>query len=139
MNQQGGTDKTELTPEEVEAKKKLAGLFPEIGLLDNGVDFELLGIETKNDEKYYVIEYRSGETTTKSYYHVDSYTKKYTETLTVTEEGPQATSATFSEFEAHNKILFPHKTVQMIESAGMTATVKEININVKIDDEKFKL
>ena len=139
MNQQGGTDKTELTAEEVEAKKKISGLFPEIGLLDNGVDYELLGIDTKNDEKYYVIEYRSGETTTKSFYHVDDFTKKYTESLTVTEEGPQASSATFSEFEAHNKILFPHKTVQMVESAGMTATVKEININVKIDDDKFKL
>lgn len=139
MNQEGGTDKTELTPEEVEEKRKIAGLFPEIGLLDNGVDYELLGIDTRNDQKYYVIEYRSGEATTKSFYNVDDYTKKYTETLTVTEEGPQGTSATFSEFEAHKKILFPHKTVQMVESAGMTATVKEININVKIDDEKFKL
>ncbi|MEX2484442.1 MAG: pitrilysin family protein [Brumimicrobium sp.] len=139
MNQTGGVDSSKMSDEEIEDKKKMSGLFPELGLLDHGVDYELLGIEERNDSKFYVIEYRSGETTTKAFYHSESMLKKHTETITITEEGTENSAATFSEFEEYGKILFPKRTDQIVGSAGMKAEIKEINVNTKIDDDKFKL
>ncbi|MDX1652384.1 MAG: pitrilysin family protein [Brumimicrobium sp.] len=139
MNQSGGMDEKKMTQEEIETEKKMSQLLPEMALLENEVDFELLGIDELKGEKFYVIEYRTGNTTTKAYNSEDSFMKKHSETLTITEEGPQSVSAAFSDFKEHNGILFPHQTIQVVDAATMTATVKEINLNAKIDESKFKL
>lgn len=139
MNQTGGYETKELSEEEVAARKSTSGLFPELGMQNDGVEYTLLGVDMLNDKKHYVIEYVSGNTTTKAYYDAESFLKMQTESLTVTEEEPQSSTIKYSDFQEVKGILFPHKSVQMIGSAGFEATVKEININAKVDENLFKM
>ena len=139
MNQTGGVDVVEFTPEEVAAKEKTSGLFPELALQCEGVPFELLGIDEIDENKYYVLEYVTGKTTTKAYYNVETFMKEHSESITVTEDEPQISNATYSDFQEHKKVLFPHKTEQVFDGAVFEASVEEIKINSKIEDKKFKL
>ncbi|WP_158276083.1 M16 family metallopeptidase [Brumimicrobium oceani] len=139
MNQQGGFDTVELTKEEVTNKNKTASIFPEYSLLDNEEDFELLGIEVKDGVEMYVIRYTIGKTTTTTHYNKETSLKAYSETLEVTEEGPQSIVSVYSQFTDYKGFLFPKKTSQMVESVGMTATIKDVEINGKIDAKKFEV
>lgn len=138
MKQGGGYDTEEFSEDEITDRKKTGGLFPELAMVCNGIEFDLLGITEVNDERFYVIEYTSGKTNTKAFYNVDDFMKKHTQTLTETAEGAEEGNATFSSFEAHNGILFPKKTVQMMGSAGFESNVEEVKMNGKIDDSKFE-
>lgn len=137
MKQGGGYETQEFSEEEIEDRQKTGGLFPELGMVCNGIEFELLGITEVNDVRFYVIEYTSGKTNTKAFYRVDDFMKKYTHTLTQTPEGSEQGNATFSSFETYNGILFPKKTVQMMGSAGFESNIEEVKINKKIDSSKF--
>lgn len=139
MNQQGGFDTVPLTEEEVAEKKKTAAFFPEYSLLCHEEDFELLGIESRDGLDMYVIEYTIGKTTTKSYYNKTTSLKEYSETLEVTEEGPQSIVSIYSQFTDYKGFLFPKKTSQVIESVGMTATLKDVEVNGKIDEKIFEV
>lgn len=139
MNQSGGQDTELLKDDEVEAKKKTSGLFPELALVCDGIEYSLLGMDTKNEEKCYVIEYTVNETTTMAYYRASDFMKRYIVTSTMTDEGAQESNATFSDFKAVNGILFPHSRVQMIGGTGVEATIKEIKINEKLDKDAFKM
>lgn len=138
MAQGGGFDTQEFSEEEIRDRQKTGGLFPELGMVCNGITFDLLGITKVDEERFYVIEYTSGKTTTKAFYSTDDFMKKHTETLTKSEEGAEQGKATFSEFEAHKGILFPKKTVQVMGPAGFESTVEEIKINTKIESSKFE-
>ncbi len=139
ISQTGALDRKELTPEEVENKRKLSGLFPELGLQCGGVEFTLLGIDEVNNGKFYVIEYTSNDITTRAYYDVNTFMKKQTESLTVVDDEPQNTVVTYSNFKEHKGILFPEKNVQFMGSAGFDSTLKEIKVNKKISKDKFAL
>lgn len=139
MNQTGGKDTTRMSSEEVADRKAMAGLFPEIGLLKNVEELTLLGLDSLNGQDYYVIEYTQGETTNKAYYNTETFLKEHSSSMEPTEEGVQEMSASFSEFEKHKKVLFPHKTVQIVGSQTMNATLKEIKINGDIDESNFSV
>ena len=139
MNQQGGFDTKEMTEEEINDKRKTAAIFPEYGLLDNPDDFELLGVENRDGVDMYVIKYTIGKTTTTNYYNKESGLKEYSETLEVTEEGPQSITAVYSQYTDYEGFLFPKKTAQMIESVGMTSTLNEVDVNGKVDTKMFEV
>lgn len=139
MKQTGGKDTTRMTSEEIADRKAMAGLFPEIGLLKNIDELTLLGLDSLNGQDYYVIEYAEGETTNKAYYNTKTFLKEHSSSMEPTEEGVQEMSASFSEFEKHKKVLFPHKTVQIVGSQSMNATLKEIEVNGDIEESKFSI
>ena len=139
MNQQGGFDTVEMTEEEIADKNITGAIFPEYSLLSYEDEFKLLGIESRDGIKMYVIEYTIGKTTTKAYYNKETYMKEYSETLEVTEEGPKSIVAIYSQYTDYKGFLFPKKTSQVIESVGMTATLKEVEINGKIDEKMFEV
>lgn len=139
MNQQGGFDSKEMTAEEVADKKKTAAIFPEYSLLCNEDAFELLGVESRDGIDMYVIKYTIGKTTTTNFYNKKTGLKEYSETLEITEEGPQSIVAIYSQFTDYKGFLFPKKTSQLIESVGMTATLKDVEINGKVDEKMFEV
>jgi predicted Zn-dependent peptidase len=139
MNQQGGFDSIELTEEEIADKNKTASIFPEYSLLCHEEDFELLGIESRDGVDMYVIKYTIGKTTTTTHYNKETSLKAYSETLEVTEEGPQSIVSIYSQFTDYKGFLFPTKTSQVVESVGMTATIKEIEFNGKVDEKMFEV
>lgn len=139
MNQTGGKDTTMMEKDEIADRNAMPGLFPEIGLLKNSDELTLLGLDSLNGQDYYVIEYSEGETTNKAFYNTQTFMKEHTSSIEPTEDGVQEMSATFSEFEKHKKVLFPHKTVQMVGSQTMNATLKEIVVNKDVDESKFTI
>lgn len=139
MNQQGGNDIIEMTDEEVIAKKKTSAAFDEYSLLCNTEDFKLLGVESKDGVDLYVIEYTIGKTTTTAYYNKATNLKEYTVSLEVSEDGPQSVTSIHSEYTDFSGYLFPKTTSQVVESMGMTGTLKNVEINGKIDDKVFEI
>lgn len=139
MNQTGGKDTTMMTKEEIEDRIALGGLFPEIGLLKNAGEFKLLGLDSLSGSDYYVIEYKEGESTHKTYYNTKTFMKEHSSSIEPTEDDVQEMSATYSEFEEHKHVFFPHKTVQIAGSQTMDATLKEIVINKDVDESMFKI
>ncbi len=139
MNQTGGKDTTMMTKEEIADKNATAGLFPEIGLLKHVDELKLLGLDSLKGKDYYVIEYTEGETTNQAYYNKETFLKEHSSSIEPTDDGVQEMSASFSEFEKHKKVLFPHKTIQLVGSQSMNATLKEIEINKGVDESKFTI
>ncbi len=139
MNQTGGSDITKYTEEEIIAKKKTSAAFSEYSLLCNTEDVELLGIENKDGVDHYVIQYKLGETTTTAYYSKETGLKSYTNSLEVTEEGPQSITTIHSEYTDYKGYLFPKKTSQVVESMSMTSTLNAIEVNGKIDAKVFEI
>ena len=139
MNQTGGKDTTMMTSEEIADKNKIAGLFPEIGLLENLDNLNLLGLDSLNGKDYFVIEYTEGESTTKAYYNKETFLKEHSSSIEPTEDGVSEMSVTYSEFEEHKKVLFPHKMAQMVGSQSMSGEVKEIIINKDVDESTFSI
>lgn len=135
----GGMDVQELSAEEVEDKKKTGGLFPELGMVCDGIEYDLLGILEDEENSFYVIEYTVGDKTNKAYYNTSDFMKVKVESAEKTEEGVEFSTAHYSDFQEHNKILFPHKIRQNMGGAGFEGNVEEININTKIDDEMFDM
>lgn len=139
MAESGGFETKELTPDEIEARKKSAGLFPELNILNGEIEAELLGMEEVNNKNMYVVRFTSGKTTTTAYYDSETFLKKQSESITLSDDGAQESNATYSDFRKVGKILFPHQTTQFIGSAGFESTIKEIKINGKIDSSKFDI
>jgi predicted Zn-dependent peptidase len=139
MNQQGGSDTTEMSEDEILVKKQTTAPFEEYALINNEADFELLGIEHQDSLNLYVIEYTIGKTTTTAYYNKETGLKEYTVSLEVTEEGPQSVTSIHSEYTDYKGYLFPKKTSQVVESMGMTGTLNKVEINSKIDDKVFEI
>ena len=142
MNEKRSTDTTHMSDDEIIAEKKVSGVFPEYSLMCDTNAFELKGVVEKGDQNYYLIEYKTGTSTTKSYYNTETYMKEFNESITKSDkedEGDQIVSTTFSKFEEFNGIIFPKETVQMVGSSGMTATLKEVKMNEEIDNKSFTL
>jgi len=139
MNQMGGQDTEWISDDEIALKRKVSGLFPELALVCDGIPYALLGMDTKNNELCYVIEYTVNETTTTVYYRSNDFMKRYTVSSTMTEEGAQESNATFSDFKEVNGILFPHLTTQMIGGTGVEGKTKEIEVNGKLEKDIFKM
>jgi len=138
MNQQGGFETKEMTEEEILEKSQTAAVFPEEKLICSKEDIKLLGIESKDGIDLYVIEYTIGKKTTTAYYNKATNLKEYSVSLEVTEEGPQTVTSIYSEYTDFGGFLFPKKSSQIIESIGMTSTLKEVSINENIDDKTFE-
>lgn len=139
MNEAGGKDKTEFSEEEIEYKRKTGGLFPELAMVCDGIEYDLLGIEEIAGKKFYAIHYKGDRSETTSYYSVDDFMKRHTNTLTITDEGGEEGNSNFSNFKEVNGILFPHKTTQLMGGQGFEAEIKEFEINGKIDNSVFDL
>lgn len=139
MNQMGGQDTEWLEEDEIASKRKVSGLFPELGLVCDGISYTLLGIDTKNNEDCYVIEYSVNESTTLAYYRTTDFMKRYTVSTTMTDEGAQESNASYSDFQEVDGFIFPFKTVQMIGGQGLEGSVESIEINAKLDKDQFKM
>ena len=69
------TGRTELTAEEIAAKKKSVGLFPEMNYSSTGMKYELIGIENVDGVDMYVLKLNDGETETFDYFNTKTFMK----------------------------------------------------------------
>lgn len=126
--------KKEMTAEEIAAKKKAPGLFPEMSYATSGMTYELTGIETINGKDYYVLKTNDGEAEKFEYFDVKTFMK----TKIVTIQEGQETVMMFDEFKEVNGVLFPHKLVLQAGEMSMEGTTKSLEVNAKIEGTVFE-
>jgi len=131
--QQGTKD---LTPEEIDEKKKTAGLFEELNYAANGVKYELIGIESINGADYYVIKRENSKGESFDYFNMNGQKEKTVSIVTVGDETTEVTN-TYGDYKDVEGIKFPHKTSMIMGEMGFNGEVKSIKVNQKIDGKVF--
>lgn len=130
--------KTELTAEEIAAKKKSFGLIPEMNYSKSGMTYSIKGIETINNKQYYVLETSDGERQQFDYFDKTSFLKFKTVTIMEAEGETTESVREYSDYKDVNGILFPHKINQTIGELSLSGTVKAIEVNGKVDPKMFE-
>ena len=123
--------KMEFDEEQIEAQKKMAGIFPE---LNPSEGIELLSIQNLDGEDAYVVQISEN---VKEYYSVGTGLKLMT--ATTVEQGGQSFTTTIK-YEDYNEIdglKFPFKYVQDI-GQELVINFDEILLNKEVSEEDFK-
>ena len=132
MNMQTG--KKDMSAEELEMKKKTAGVFPELLYKKAGVNYTILGIEQLDTKQAYVLEVKEGSKLTLSYFEVGTFKN----IKTVESEGENQEEFTYSEFEIFDGVEFPKAL--SISTSGLTleGKVKCFEVNSEINSSIFE-
>ena len=130
------TDKKDMTEEEIAAKKKSTGLFPEMNYTTSGMTYEILGIEAVNGADAYVLKLNDGETESFDYFDVKTFYKLKTTTFVKDGDKIFENTVTRSDFREVNGVIFPFKVT--IRNGGMANDAIQKVTNVIING-KIKL
>lgn len=130
--------KQELTAEEIAAKKKSVGLFPEMNYSTSGMAVELIGIEDINGSDAYCLKLNDGETETFDYYDVKSMLK--IKSVSIRKDGEEVMESTtsYADYKSIDGLLFPHTVNVGFGPMQFAGKVTQITLNGKIDFEAFK-
>lgn len=124
------TGKTDMTADEIAAKKKSTGLIPEMNFATSGMTYELLGIENQNGTDMYVLKSTDGDAERFDFYNTKTFMKIKTFSISTDEEGnPVESTVTYGDYKDVGGILFPHKIVYSFGEVALNGEVKEILIN----------
>ena len=126
--------KTPMSKESIDAKKKVAGILPEVYFAKNNVNHELLGIEVVNGKDAYVLKYSDGIKETYDYFDVATF---YKIRSISTEEGNTQTF-NFGDFKQVNGIYQPYAISIEMQGLTLNGIVKNLEINGKIDSSIFE-
>ncbi|MEN9441818.1 MAG: hypothetical protein RLZ33_1895 [Bacteroidota bacterium] len=132
------TGRTELTAEEIAAKKKSVGLFPEMNYSATGMTYELIGIENVDGVDMYVLKLNDGETETFDYFNTKTFMKMKSISIQKNGEETVETTATYGDFKEVNGLLFPHSMTLSVGEASFTGKTTSITVNGKADLSTFK-
>jgi predicted Zn-dependent peptidase len=130
--------KKELTADEITAKNKSVGLFPEMNYATSGMTYELVGIESMEKGDAYVLKVNDGSAETYDYFDTKSFMKIRSTSVRTEGEETVETSAEFGDFKEVNGLLFPHKVSINMGEAAFSGVVKSIVINGGSDLNSYK-
>jgi predicted Zn-dependent peptidase len=132
------TGKVEMSSEEIAAKKKSFGLFPEMNFATSGIAYDLVGIENVNGVDAYVLRSNDGKTESFDYYDVKTYMK--IKTLSISKEGEESSESgvNYSEYKVVEGFLFPHAMEMTMGGAVFSGKATSITLNGKVDLNSFK-
>lgn len=130
--------KKDMTAEEIAAKKKSSGLFPEMNYATSGMVYEIVGIENLDGKDVYVLKVNDGSTETFDYFDAKSFMK--VKSLSIRKEGEETmeTSATYGDYKDVNGLLFPHTVSIAMGEAAFSGKVTSIIVNGKADLKEYK-
>lgn len=132
------TGKKELSADELAAKKKGEGLFPEMVYKTSGMTYDMKGIETINGNKYYVLHSNDGEKDAFDYY--DTKTNLKFKTITIMKKDGETMESTiqYDDYKDVNGFKFPYKLVQSLGEMTLSGAVKSIEMNGAYDKTMFE-
>lgn len=133
---QGG--KTELSAEEIAAKKKSVGMFPEMNYATSGMIYEILGIENKDGKDCYVMKINDGKTETYDYYDKSTFYKVSSTSIDKTGEEVSETSISYSDFKEQDGLIFPNAMNISMGPANFVVKVSTRALNAKVDLGSYK-
>jgi hypothetical protein len=136
MNMQTG--KEAMSPEELAAKKKGEGLFPEVNYKTSGMKYEIKGIETISGKDYYVLTTNDGEKEAFDYFDVATNMKF--KTVSITKQGEETMESTilYDDYKDVNGFMFAHKLTQVMGEMTLSGVVKSIEFNTEVDKTLFE-
>lgn len=128
----------ELTPEEIAAKLKLVGLFPELNYATSGISYEITGIENIDGQDLYVLKKNDGQEESFDYFDTKTFLK--IKTVSIKKRGEETVESTFNykDYKDVGGFLFPHSTTISADSMNLEMSVTSIKLNEKIDLGAFK-
>lgn len=132
------TGRTEMTAEDLAAKKKTEGLFPEMNYKSNGMKYELKGIETINGKEYYVLTCDDGQTQQFNYFDKTSNLKFKTVSIQQKDGETNESTVMYDDYKEVNGFLFAHKLTQSMGEMNLDGTVLKIEFNGEVDPAMFK-
>lgn len=132
------TGKSMLSEEEIAAKKKSIGMFPEMNYATSGMEYELLGIEKRDGKDCYVLKTNDGQTESYDYFDKETFYKVGSTNIQKNGDQVQETSLTYSDFKVQDGFLFPNKLIISMGPTSFEATVVSRTMNAKIDLESYK-
>jgi zinc protease len=130
--------KQALTAQEIAAKKKSTGLFPELNYGTSGMTYEVIGIEEVNGKDAHVIKLTDGETESFDYFDVATHLK--IQRISIQKEGEEVieTVSTYADYKDVNGILFPYSLSLGFGQMNFTGKVTEVIVNGSADLSTFK-
>lgn len=135
---QAGMTHTELTQDEIDEKKKTAGLFPEMKYVENGVNFELLGVNDNNGKPMYVVEVKSDSSVTTSYYDKTTFLKMKEESTSIVNGEANSSTATYSDYQdVYKGLKYPMTSTRTFGPMALSAKLTETVVNEKIEPSVF--
>ncbi len=126
--------KSELTAQQVEAKKKIVSVFPEFALKNNNLNYELEGVYELNGKQVYVLSYSDGIRKYTNFYDVTSFMK----IKTIETEGESEEISSFSNFELVDGIVFPKTMTLEMDGLFLTGKMTDIDVNKSIESKIFE-
>jgi zinc protease len=136
FSMQGGSK--DLSVEEIAAKNKSIGLFPEMNYLKSGMNVELIGIESLEKGEAYVLKVNDGKSETYDYFDTKSLMKVRSNSLKTEGSETVETVTIYDDFKEVNGILFPHIVSINLGPATFSGIVKSIIINGGGDLNQYK-
>lgn len=133
---QGG--KTELSSEEIAAKQKSIGLWPEMNYATSGMTYELLGIEQKDGKDCYVLKINDGKTETYDYYDKSTFFKISSTSIDKNGEEVNESTISYSDFKEQDGFMFPNSMNISMGPANFAVTVSTRTLNPKVDLGSYK-
>ena len=128
-----------LTAEEVAEKNQTAGVLPELNYKVNKVEATLLGVKEEMGKKYYVVEIKSKDGISQSYYDATSFLKTKTYSTSKSDDGDvNEATIEYSDFKDVSGILMPYTMSQQFGQMALSSEVKSIEINKTIDGKVFE-
>jgi predicted Zn-dependent peptidase len=132
------TGKVEMTAEELTAKTKSFGLFPEMNFATSGITYEIVGIENVKGVDAYVLKSNDGTAETFDYFDAKTFLKM--KSLTIRKEGDQTSESgvNYSDYKAVEGFMFPHAMEMNMGGAVFSGKATAITLNGKVDLNSFK-
>jgi hypothetical protein len=124
-----------MTAEELTAKNKSFGLFPEMNFAISGIAYEIVGIENIKGIDVYVLKSNNGLTETFDYYDAKTFLKL--KSLTI-KDGVQKSEVNYSDYKAVEGFMFPHAKEEKIGFSVKSGNAIAITLNGKVDLNSFK-
>jgi len=132
------TGASEMTAEEIEAKKKSIGLIPEMHYKTSGMEYEMLGFEDFNGKRCYVVRLNDGSNSIFNYYNSETYLKEGQMVIAEQDGQTQEITYIFDDYKEYNGFLFADSQDLMVSGFNMEGKVTERTFNEKISLEDFK-
>jgi hypothetical protein len=129
------TGKVEMTTDELTAKTKTFGLFPEMNFATSGIAYEIVGIENVKGVDAYVM--KSNDGTAESFDYYDTKTFLKLKSLKI-KDGVQKSEVNYSDCKAVEGFMFPHAMEMNIGGAIFSGKAIAITLNGKVDLNSFK-
>tara|TARA_R110000737_G_scaffold182215_1_gene205599 strand:+ start:63798 stop:65882 length:2085 start_codon:yes stop_codon:yes gene_type:complete len=133
---QGG--KQELGAEEIAAKAKSIGLFPEMNFKKTGMTYEIKGIEVVDGKDMYKLAYNDGESDHVDFYDKSTFMKMKSVTTSKEGEETQTAEISYSDYREVGGVMMPYSMSLTAGPMTFDGKISSLTINEKVSLDSYK-